>query len=84
VAGWEEKGIVTMVNDTASVSQYVVFFTVEDCNPDSVIDNVWLYDGCSSFLPNNPHEYQSWSIWDKCLEEPGCSFEEITMKAEVV
>jgi hypothetical protein len=75
IGGNEEKAIATMVNDTTSASQYVVFFSVDDCNPDSVIDNAWLGDGCSSLLPNNPKEYKSWTVWDMCPEEPGCSMD---------
>jgi hypothetical protein len=78
VGGWEKKDIATMVNDTVSASQYVVFFTGEDCNPDSVIDNACSDDGCSTLLPNNPSDYQSWSVWDTCLGKPGCSLEQIS------
>jgi hypothetical protein len=73
IGGNQEKAIATMVKDTASVSQYVVFFSDDDCDPDSAIDNAWLDDGCSSLLPNNPKEYKSWTVWDMCLEELGCS-----------
>jgi hypothetical protein len=73
--GMKEQAIAAMFNDTASASQYVVFFTVEDCNPDSVIDNAWLDYGCSSSLPNNPADYKSWSVWDMCTGDVGCSLE---------
>jgi hypothetical protein len=75
IGGNQEKAIATMVKDTASVSQYVVFFSDDDCDPDSAIDNAWLEDGFSSLLPNNPKEYKSWNVWDLCLEELGCSLD---------
>ncbi|KAF2824667.1 hypothetical protein CC86DRAFT_383468 [Ophiobolus disseminans] len=71
--GREEKAIAAGIHDTASASQYVVFFTSEDCNPDTAIDNAWLDFGCSSQLPNNPEDYKSWSVWDMCADESGCS-----------
>ncbi|KAH7346962.1 hypothetical protein BKA66DRAFT_433135, partial [Pyrenochaeta sp. MPI-SDFR-AT-0127] len=73
--GMKEQAIAAAAKDTASASQYVVFFTTDDCNPDNVIDNAWLDYGCSSMLPNNPHDYKSWSVWDMCVGEPGCSLE---------
>jgi hypothetical protein len=76
IGGNDEKALATWVNDTASASQYVVFFNNEDCNPDGVIENAWLEEGCSSWLPNDPaKDYKSWSVWDMCLEEPGCSMD---------
>ena len=76
IGGWAEKAIAAQINDTASASQYVVFFTDEECNPDNVIDNAWLDNGCSSLLGNNPSDYKSWAVWDMCPEEePGCSLE---------
>jgi hypothetical protein len=75
IGGMEEKAIAAGMNDTASASQYVVFFTSDDCNPDSIIENAWLESGCSSRLPNNPYNYKSWSVWDMCLDQMGCSLE---------
>jgi len=75
IGGMKEKAIAAMAGDAESASEYVVFFTSDDCNPDNVIDNAWLDSGCSSLLPNKPHDYQSWSVWDMCLDEPGCSLE---------
>jgi hypothetical protein len=75
IGGVKELAIAAAIKDTASASQYVVFFTTDDCNPDNVIDNAWLDDGCSSRLPKVPLDYKSWSVWDMCLTEPGCSLE---------
>ena len=71
----KEQAIAAGAKDTASESQYVVFFTGDDCNPDTVIDNAWLDNGCSAKLPNNPHDYKSWSVWDMCMEGAGCTLE---------
>lgn len=75
IGGMKEQAIAAMAKDENSMSQYVVFFSSDDCNPDNAIDNAWLDSGCSSMLPVDPHDYQSWSVWDMCLEEPGCSLE---------
>jgi hypothetical protein len=71
--GVKEKAIATNSDvDLYSQSQYVVFFTSEYCNPDDAIDNAWLDEGCSKNLPNNPKDWQSWAVWDMCLDNPGC------------
>ncbi|KAF2824663.1 hypothetical protein CC86DRAFT_468002 [Ophiobolus disseminans] len=70
--GMKEQAISAGIKDSVAASQYVVFFSSDDCNPDNVIDNAWLDKGCSSLLPVNPKEYKSWSVWDMCAE-PGCS-----------
>ncbi|KAF1851752.1 uncharacterized protein K460DRAFT_266846, partial [Cucurbitaria berberidis CBS 394.84] len=57
--GMKEQAVGAVAKDAASASQYVVFFTTDDCNPENVIDNAWLDYGCSSGLPNNPHGYKS-------------------------
>lgn len=75
IGGMKEQAVAARANDTASESQYVAFFTGEDCNPDGVIDNAWLDEGCSSRLPNNPLGYKSWSVWDMCDGVVGCSLE---------
>ncbi|KAH7090485.1 hypothetical protein FB567DRAFT_519972 [Paraphoma chrysanthemicola] len=75
IGGMKEQAIAARANDTASESQYVAFFTTEDCNPDNVIDNAWLDNGCSSKLPNNPADWKSWSVWDMCAGIAGCSLE---------
>jgi hypothetical protein len=75
IGGMKEQAVAARANDTASESQYVAFFTGEDCNPDGVIDNAWLDEGCSSRLPNNPLGYKSWSVWDMCAGVVGCSLE---------
>jgi hypothetical protein len=73
IGGMKEQAIAAAAYDTASVSQIVAFFTSDDCNPDNAIDNAWLEDGCSSRLPVNPKDYKSWSVWDMCGGEVGCS-----------
>ncbi|KAH8711915.1 hypothetical protein GQ44DRAFT_557977, partial [Phaeosphaeriaceae sp. PMI808] len=59
IGGMKELAIAAMANDTASVSQYVVFFTSDGCEPSNIIDNALLDNGCSSKLPNNPFDYKS-------------------------
>ncbi|KAH3942835.1 hypothetical protein HBI56_052210 [Parastagonospora nodorum] len=76
IGGIKELALAAAITDSKDASQYVVFFTTDDCNPDSVIDNAWLDKGCSSKLPNAPTEYKSWSVWDMCANsEPECSLE---------
>jgi len=75
IGGMKEIAVAAGINDEVSASQYVVFFTGEDCNPDNVIDNAWLDEGCSSDLPNKPLDYKSWSVWDMCAGEAGCTLE---------
>ncbi|EAT79448.1 hypothetical protein SNOG_13121 [Parastagonospora nodorum SN15] len=59
IGGIKELALAAAITDSKDASQYVVFFTTDDCNPDSVIDNAWLDKGCSSKLPNAPTEYKS-------------------------
>lgn len=76
IGGMKEKAIAAGAEDLASESQYVVFFTTEDCSPDSVIEDAFLDDGCSSKLENKTVvDYKSWSVWDMCMGETGCSLE---------
>lgn len=75
IGGVKELALAAAISDVASASQYVVFFKTEDCDPDNVIDNAWLDMGCSSRLPNVPTDYKSWSVWDMCITEPGCTLE---------
>jgi hypothetical protein len=75
IGGVKELALAAAISDVASASQYVVFFKTEDCDPDNVIDNAWLDSGCSSRLPNVPTDYKSWSVWDMCITEPGCTLE---------
>jgi hypothetical protein len=81
IDGLREKSIGAIPNGTYSESEYVVFFTSDDCDTNNVIDNAWLAGSplggtrCSSHLPNQPHDYQSWSVWDMCGGEPDCTLE---------
>lgn len=76
IGGIKELAIAASMQDIASMSQSVVFFTTDDCEPDNAIDDAWLWDGCSSRLHNVPTEYKSWSVWDYCPEgESGCTLE---------
>jgi len=81
MGGLREKAISAAPNGTSDAAEIVAFFTSENCDVDTVIDNAWLaadYYGspsCSSYLPNDPHDYSSWSVWDMCGGEADCSLE---------
>jgi hypothetical protein len=71
--GQREKAIaVTTDGDLITQSQYIAFFTSDDCEPKNAIDNAWLDEGCSNNLPNNPKDWASWAVWDMCEDKPGC------------
>lgn len=75
--GRNELAVSASINDPASESEFVIFFTSEDCNPDNVIDGAWLDDKCSSLLENEKvADYKSWAVWDMCMGDVGCSLEE--------
>jgi hypothetical protein len=55
-------------------SQYIVFFTSEDCEPSTMIN---ISDaGCSTDLGGDIGEYKSWEIWDMCNGTIGCTLED--------
>lgn len=70
--GLEEKALNVGIWDTASESQMVVFFTTDDCDPDHVIEEVWLDDDCSGKFANKLQDWKSWAVWDMCEGDVGC------------
>jgi hypothetical protein len=61
----------------AEMSQTVVFFTTNDCNSTMRIKDADLDYGCSSDVKNNPKDgWQSWQVWDLCMDKPGCDLSE--------
>lgn len=67
--GVVEMAVAASINDEASQSEYIAFFTSTDCNPDSLIEDTFLSLGCRD---DKAKEYKSWAVWDTC-EEAGCS-----------
>jgi hypothetical protein len=70
--GVQEKALAAMTNGT-DISQSIVFFTTNDCDPDNRIKDAETWKGCSANAQNNPKDgWKSWQVWDMCLDKPGC------------
>jgi hypothetical protein len=68
--GETEDAITVSINDEPSQSEFAVFFTSDDCNPDNIIEDVFLESGC---MDPKAKDYKSWAVWDTCAGEEGCS-----------
>ncbi|KAF2749771.1 hypothetical protein M011DRAFT_511825 [Sporormia fimetaria CBS 119925] len=73
--GLREQAIAASPYDERSQSEFVVFFTTADCNPDNVIEDAWLDSGCNGVRldPKVNEQYQSWTVWDMCEGVAGCT-----------
>jgi hypothetical protein len=67
--GIVEMAVAASIDDEASQSEYIAFFTSTDCNPDSLIEDTFLELGCRD---DKAKDYKSWAVWDTC-EEAECS-----------
>lgn len=67
--GEPELAIAASIYDEESQSEYIAFFSSNDCNPDNLINDTFLERGCRD---EKAKDYQSWAVWDTC-EEEGCS-----------
>jgi hypothetical protein len=75
--GEHEVTVFANSTDDASESEFVVFFTSDDCNPDNLIEGAYLDDGCATAETVDGWEaeakdYKSWAVWDMCGGEIGC------------
>jgi hypothetical protein len=66
--GVAEKALAALTNST-DMSQSIIFFTTNDCNPDNRIKVAETWKGCSANAHNNPKDgWQSWQVWDMCKQ----------------
>jgi hypothetical protein len=63
--------------NSSTISEAIVFFTTNDCDPDKRIKDADTGEGCSGDLKNDPKDsWNSWQVWDMCLGKRGCDLME--------
>jgi hypothetical protein len=67
-----EVAVATQIDDVRSQSEFIAFFTSDDCDPDNIIEDAYLERGC---VKEKARDYKSWAVWDTCEGDEWCSLE---------